>query len=200
VVARIARVLKVAAVDKPTFFRTPAELRRWFAKHHATGRELLVGFHKVDTGKPSVTWPQSVDEALCVGWIDGVRKRVDDESYTIRFSPRKPTSTWSAINIARVAALQAEGRMKEAGLKAFAARREDRSRIYAYEQRAAELPEPYAVTLRRNRAAARFFEAQPPSYRKVSSWWIVSAKQEATRERRLAKLIEECARGRRIYR
>jgi uncharacterized protein YdeI (YjbR/CyaY-like superfamily) len=145
-----------------------------------------------------MTWPESVDEALCFGWIDGVRRSVDEESYTIRFSPRRPTSVWSTVNVKRVEVLKEAGRLTPAGLAAYEKRRENRSGIYAYEQRTAELPEVYARPFRRNRAAWTFFEAQPAGYRKTMMWWIVSAKQEATREKRLAKLIEECAAGRRM--
>lgn len=182
----------------PTFFKTPADFRKWLTKYHATAKELWVGFHKKDSGKPSITWPESVDEALCHGWIDGIRKRVDETSYKIRFTPRRPSSIWSAVNIKRVADLAKEGRMKPAGEKAFAARREYRSGIYAYEQRQPELPEIYAKELRKNKAAAKFFESQPPSYRKVMMWWIVSAKQEETRLKRLARLIETSAQQRRV--
>ena len=187
----------MSAVDtppEPRFFRTPAELRRWFARHHATARELLVGYWKVDSGEPSITWPESVDEALCVGWIDGLRKRVDDERYVIRFSPRQPTSIWSAVNVARVQVLEAAGRMTDAGRAAFALRRENRSGVYSFEQRSVELPPEYDKLLKADRAAWRDFESRPASYRKAVMWWIVSAKQEATRQRRLAQLIECSAR------
>ncbi|MBL0143714.1 MAG: YdeI/OmpD-associated family protein [Betaproteobacteria bacterium] len=183
---------------KATFFRSPEELRKWFAKHHGSATELWVGFHKVGTGTASITWPESVDEALCVGWIDGVRKRIDDESYAIRFSPRRPGSTWSAVNVRRIEALQIEGRMHQSGLKAHGARREEKSGIYSYEQLHGELVEPYAAMLRRNKAAWQFFEAQPPWYRRKASWWVASAKKEQTRLRRLAKLAEESAHGRMI--
>ena len=175
---------------EPTFFPTPADFRRWLAKHHATATELLVGFYKVGSGKASITWPESVDQALCFGWIDGLRKRIDDESYTIRFTPRKPTSTWSAVNIKRVEELIQLGLMTPAGLKAFEARKANRSGIYSYEQRTAELPPEYEKGLKANRAAWTFFQAQPASYRKAAMWWIVSAKQEATRLKRLAQLID----------
>ena len=183
---------------KPVFFPSPADFRRWLAQHHATSIELLVGFHKVDSGKPSLTWPESVDEALCVGWIDGVRKRIDERSYTIRFTPRRTGSIWSAVNIRRVEALTAESRMQPAGLKAFAARKENKSAIYAYEQQQAELVEPYAGLLKKNKAAWTFFQAQPPSYRKRMCWRVISAKQEATRLKRLEKLIAESAQGKRL--
>lgn len=180
---------------EPTFFPTPADFRRWLAKHHATATELLVGFYKVGSGKASITWPESVDQALCFGWIDGLRKRIDDESYTIRFTPRKPTSTWSAVNIKRVEELIQLGLMTPAGLKAFEARKANRSGIYSYEQRTAELPPEYEKGLKANRAACTFFQAQPASYRKAAMWWIVSAKQEATRLKRLAQLIDLSAQG-----
>jgi uncharacterized protein YdeI (YjbR/CyaY-like superfamily) len=184
--------------QKPTFFKTPLDFRRWLSKHHARETELWVGFHKKDSGKPSVTWPESVDEALCYGWIDGVRKRVDETIYKIRFSPRRARSIWSAVNIRRVAELTREGRMQPPGDKAFAARLENKSGIYAYEQRQPELPEEYAKELGKNKAAAKFFESQPPSYRKLAMWWIVSAKLEETRVKRLQKLIAASAESRRI--
>lgn len=181
------------------FFRSPPDLRRWFDRHHASASELWVGFHKKDSGRPSVTWPESVDEALCVGWIDGIRKRLDDSSYTIRFTPRRAGSIWSAVNIRRAEALVAEGRMRPAGAKAFAARKENRSGVYSYEQRRDQLDEPYNTLLKKNEAAWTFFQVQPPSYRKAVWWWVVSGKTEATRLRRLDKLIAASARGRRVY-
>ena len=165
---------------------------------HATERELWIGFYKKNSGKPSITWPESVDEALCVGWIDGIRKSIDEESYMIRFTPRRRGSIWSAVNIKRVEVLTNEKRMRPAGLAAFAARRENKSGIYSYEQRSEQLPEPYASRLRRNQKAWKFFQAQPPSYRKTIAWWVVSAKQEKTRQKRLQKLIAESASGRRL--
>ena len=179
----------------PTFFPAPPEFRRWLEANHHTAAELWVGFHKKGSGRPSITWPESVDEAICFGWIDGVRKRLDDDSYTIRFSPRRPGSVWSSVNIKRAEALAAEGRLRPAGIKAFEARRENRSGIYSYEQRSADLPEPYAAILRRNEPAWEFFQAQPPSRRKAIFWWIVSAKQEKTRLKRMEKLIAFSARG-----
>jgi uncharacterized protein YdeI (YjbR/CyaY-like superfamily) len=182
---------------KIQFFPTPADLRKWFKKNHATAQELWVGFYKVGSGKPSITWPESVDEALCVGWIDGIRKTIDDESYKIRFTPRKKVSTWSAVNIRRVKALTEGKRMQPAGLRAFEARRENRSGTYSYEQRSTEFDEPYLSLMKKNKAAWTFFEAQPPSYRKTLIWYVVSAKQEETRLKRLKILIEASARGRR---
>jgi uncharacterized protein YdeI (YjbR/CyaY-like superfamily) len=183
---------------KPRFFKTPTAFGAWLEKHHAKSRELLVGFHKKGSGKPSMTWPESVDCALCVGWIDGIRKRVDDDSYTIRFTPRRTRSIWSAVNIKRVGELAELGLMRPAGLAAFAVREENRSGIYAYEQRTDAIPEPYAKVIRKNKPAWAFFQAQPPSYRKKVGWWVVCAKQEATRLDRLARVIEACAAGRRL--
>ncbi|MBP7687354.1 MAG: YdeI/OmpD-associated family protein [Thermoflexales bacterium] len=182
----------------PTFFPTPADFRRWLQAHHATEKELLVGFYKTGSGQPSITWPESVDQALCFGWIDGLRKRVDDERYTIRFTPRKPTSTWSAVNIKRVEELTQLGLMTPAGLKAFEARQANKSGIYSYEQRTAELPPAYDKVLKANRAAWTFFQAQPASYRKAAMWWIVSAKQETTRLKRLEQLIDLSAHAQQI--
>lgn len=184
---------------KPKFFATPAEFREWLEEHHAEADELLVGFHKVGSGQPSMTWPESVDEALCFGWIDGVRKRLDDERYTIRFSPRKPRSNWSAVNVKRVAALTAEGRMRPAGIRAFEARAPERTGIYSYEQRhSAKLTPAQLRQLKANPAAWEYFQAQPRSYRTAATWWVVSAKKEETREKRLAQLIADSALGRSV--
>jgi uncharacterized protein YdeI (YjbR/CyaY-like superfamily) len=183
---------------KPTFFKTPAEFRKWLAKNHDSKSELLVGFYKKDSGKPSITWPESVDQALCFGWIDGVRRRIDDLSYSIRFSPRRQRSIWSTVNIKRAGELIDLGLMQPPGLKAFEERQEYRSGIYAYEQRTVELPQEYRKRLKKNKAAFQFFEAQPPSYRKAIYWYVVGAKKEETRLKRLNSLIEHSARGRRI--
>jgi uncharacterized protein YdeI (YjbR/CyaY-like superfamily) len=183
---------------KPTFFPTASAFREWLAKHHTTERELLVGLFKKGSGEPSITWPESVDEALCFGWIDGVRKRIDDRSYTIRFTPRRPGSTWSKVNISRARELIEQGRMQPAGQAAFEARKENRSAVYSYEQRRPQLEPPYDRLLRRDDAAWEFFQSQPPSYRKTVSWWIVSAKREDTRLRRLEKLRACSAKGQRI--
>jgi len=183
---------------KPMFFAKPSAFRAWLQKHHLTTTELLVGFYKRGTGKPSMTWPESVDQALCCGWIDGVRKRVDDESYTIRFTPRRPGSTWSAVNIKRVAELEKQGLMQPAGLKAFARRSEEKSRTYAYEQRhSATLEEDHLQKLKANKKAWAFFQAQAPWYQRTAIYRVVSAKKEETRLERLNKLIEESANGRR---
>ena len=183
---------------KLSFFRTPGDFRKWLEKRHGSSRKLWVGYYKTSSGRASMTWPESVDEALCFGWIDGLRKRVDASSYTIRFSPRRSASIWSAVNIKRARELTAQGRMRPAGLQAFAKRKENRSGIYSYEQRSATLVEPYAARLKKNRAAWKFFRAQPPYYQKTMNWWVVSAKREATRLKRLKRLEEDSARGRRV--
>lgn len=186
-----------AAID-PIFFATPSDWRAWLAVHHETEAELWVGFYKKDSGKPSITWPESVDEALCFGWIDGLRKSIDDESYMIRFTPRKPTSTWSAVNIKRVAELTEQGRMQPAGLAAFALRTGEKSGIYAYEQESATLDEAEEQRFRANPAAWEYFQTQPPSYRKTAIRWVVSAKKAETRQSRLARLIEDSEFGRTV--
>src|SRR5437870_2262478 len=183
---------------KPRFFKSPSDFRQWLAPNYAKAKDLWVGFYKKSSGKRSITWPESVDEALCFGWIDGIRKRIDDESYVIRFTPRKPTSVWSAVNMRNVERLIKENRMQPSGMKAYEARKEYRSGIYSYEQRSPELVEPYAGAFKRNRAAWKFFQAQPPSYRKMMNWFIVSAKLEETRLKRLDKLIEASANGQRL--
>lgn len=182
---------------KVTYFKTPLELRKWFKANHATAPELWVGYYRKGSGTPSLTWPESVDEALSVGWIDGIRKGIDDTRYMIRFTPRRKGSVWSAVNIKRAGELIAERRMRAEGLKAFKARKENRSGIYSYEQRPVSLVDPYEKQLRQNKAAWTFFQAQPPWYRKQISWWVLSAKKEETRLKRLSKLIEDAAAGRR---
>ncbi|HXH93214.1 MAG TPA: YdeI/OmpD-associated family protein [Thermoanaerobaculia bacterium] len=182
----------------PTFFATPTAFRKWLEKHHAEESELLVGFYKRDSGKPSITWPESVDQALCFGWIDGVRRRIDDVSYSIRFTPRKAISNWSAINIARVAELTTLGLMAPAGLRAFEKRREDKSAIYSYEDKVRTLPPADEKQFRANRKAWAFFTGQAPSYQRVAIYWVTSAKREETRVRRMATLIEDSANARRL--
>ena len=182
----------------PKFFRTQSDFRKWLEKNHASVSELWVGFYKKDSGKPSITWSESVGEALCFGWIDGIRKRVDEISYKIRFTPRRRGSTWSSINIKRARELTDQKRMRPAGLKAFAARVGYKSGIYSYEQRPAELPLAYAKILKKNKVAWDFFQGQPPSYRKMISWYIVSAKKDETRTQRLARLIAASAKRKRL--
>jgi uncharacterized protein YdeI (YjbR/CyaY-like superfamily) len=184
---------------KPRFFPTLADWRAWLEQNHATEQELWVGFHKRDSGRPSITWPESVDGALCFGWIDGVRKSIDATSYKIRFTPRKPRSIWSAININRVAELKRMGAMHAAGLSAFEKRQDERSAIYAYEQRkTAKLPPQYEKQFRANKAAWKFFTSQPPWYQRTATYRVVSAKKEETRVKRLATLIKDSANQRSI--
>ncbi|MDQ6712538.1 MAG: YdeI/OmpD-associated family protein [Candidatus Dormibacteraeota bacterium] len=184
---------------QPTFFATAAELRQWLEENHATASELLVGFYKRGSGKPSITWQELVDEELCFGWIDGVRKGIDEVRYSNRITPRKPRSTWSAINIARAKELIKQGRMRPAGLKAFERRTDERSAIYSYEQRKAASLEPEAErAFRANNKAWAFFESQPPSYRKTAIYWVISAKREETRQKRLATLIRDSQNGRTV--
>ena len=184
---------------EPVYFASPEEFRAWLEAHHETEKELLIGYHKKGTGKPSMTWPESVDEALCFGWIDGVRRSVDDERYCIRFTPRKARSTWSAVNIKRMGELTELGRVRPAGLRAFEARAAVKSGIYAYENRdAAQLDSAAEAQFRANAAAWGFFQAQPPGYRRTAIWWVISAKQDATRQKRLATLIDDSANGRRL--
>lgn len=183
----------------PRFFRTPAAFSRWLERNHDKETELWVGFHKKDSGKPSITWPESVDEALCWGWIDGVRKSLDETSYVIRFTPRKATSTWSEVNTRRAKELIAGGRMKPAGLRAFEARRPETSGVYSFEQRKNPALYPsLEKRFRANRAAWTFFQAQPPGYRRVVTWWVISAKRDETRAARLEKLIAASAAGQRL--
>lgn len=183
---------------KPVFFKTPAEFRAWLKKHHKTETELLVGYYKKAFGKPTMTWQESVDEALCFGWIDGIRRSHGEEAYTIRFTPRRKGSNWSAINIDRVKALTKEGRMQPAGLDAFARRTEAKSRVYTYEQKDIPKFEPKLEKLfKANQDAWAFFQTLPPYYRKGETRWVNSAKQEETKRRRLQKVIEACANRRR---
>jgi len=186
---------------KPTFFPTPADFRAWLEANHDKFGELLVGFYKKDSGKPSITWPESVQVALCFGWIDGVRKSLDETSYTIRFTPRKPTSTWSAINIKFVQELTKKGLMDPAGLKAFAARNAKKSGIYSYEQRKnAQFTRKQAKQFRANKTAYEFFRSQAPWYQRVCTYWVITAKREETRCKRLSELIVHSQNRRRIPR
>jgi uncharacterized protein YdeI (YjbR/CyaY-like superfamily) len=177
---------------KPLFFPSPSAWRAWLEKHHAEIDELWVGLYKRESGRPSITWPEAVDGALCFGWIDGIRKSIDDISYKIRFTPRKPRSIWSAINVKRATQLSKAGLMHPTGLAAFQKGDGKRSEIYSYEQRKnAELPAAYAKEFRTRPNAWKFFQAQAPWYRRTSSWWVISAKKEETKLKRLAALIED---------
>ncbi len=177
----------------PKFFKSAKTFRAWLETNAATSTELIVGYYKVNSGLPSMTWPESVDEALCFGWIDGVRRSIGADAYSIRFTPRKPTSIWSKINIAKVEQLRAQGRMTPAGKKAYALRKAEKSVVYAYEQTATpELSAAELRVLKGNKAAYCFFEASPPGYKKGMLHWITTAKRPETRASRIAKLIAAC--------
>jgi uncharacterized protein YdeI (YjbR/CyaY-like superfamily) len=184
--------------NQPIFFDSPAAFGAWLEEHHATETEVLVGFWKVATGRPSLTWSESVDEALCFGWIDGVRRRVDDESFSIRFTPRQARSKWSLVNVRKVAELTAQGRMRPAGIAAFEARREEDTGVYSFERDHAVLDEAGEARFRATPQAWEWFQAQAPSYRRAALHWVTSAKRPETRERRLTQLIEDSAAGVRI--
>lgn len=184
---------------KPVFFATPAAWRRWLAANHKSKPEILVGFHKRVTGRPCITWPESVDEALCYGWIDGIRKSGDDDTYTIRFTPRRPNSLWSAVNLRKVAQLTKQKRMRAAGLKVYDERNTKRA-LHGYDYSRTGTYTPAQLrALKANPAAWEFLQAQAPSYQRLAAWWVTSAKQEATRTRRLAKLALACAAKKRLY-
>ena len=177
-------------VVTPLYFASPGEWRKWLARYHKTATERWVGFHKRGTGRPTLTWPESVDAALCYGWIDGIRKRVDHERYVIRFTPRRKGSIWSKVNIARVAEMTRTKRMRAAGLRAFERRTEAKSGIYAYEQReTVALREVDVAVFKKSPKAWEFFSSRPPGYRRIASFFVVNAKQETTRQKRLAALI-----------
>ena len=180
------------------FFPKQTDLRKWFEKNHLTEKELLVGFYKKDSGKASITWPQSVDEALCFGWIDGIRRSIDDISYSIRFTPRNPKSIWSAINIKKVENLSKLGLMKPAGIAAFEKLDLNKSKIYSFEQRSIKFDKKFEITFKSNKKAWVFFSKQVPSYRKPAIHWVMSAKQEETRLRRLNNLINDSEKQQKI--
>jgi uncharacterized protein YdeI (YjbR/CyaY-like superfamily) len=182
----------------PVFFPTQTNFRKWLSKNHDSLDELWVGYYKKDTGIPSITWPQSVDEALCFGWIDGIRKSVDEKRYMIRFTPRRPKSIWSAININRVKELKKLDLMMPSGLAAFEKKEEGRSEIYSFERKAVKLDKTYETIFKKNRKAWAFFISTPPSYQKPAMWRVMSAKQEETRLKRLSALIKDSAEGLKI--
>lgn len=184
----------------PRFFKSAAQFRQWLTSHHDSETELVVGFYRVDSGLPHMTWTEAVREALCFGWIDGLVKSLDETRYTRRFTPRKLRSVWSAINVRHVGELLAEGRMHRAGIKVFEARAHDQSIGYSLKSRSAEMPEPFAGVLKANRTASKYWTAQPASYRQAAVFWVVSAKQDATRQRRIQALVEYSAKGERIPR
>jgi uncharacterized protein YdeI (YjbR/CyaY-like superfamily) len=186
-------------VSRPRFFATPEAFRAWLEEYHEREAECLVGFYKKASGRASITWPESVDEALSFGWIDGKRKTIDDVSYTIRFTPRKASSNWSAINVKRMAVLIAQGRVRPMGLAAFEKRAPEKTGIYAYENRKSAKLDPEAEReFRRNKKAWAYFQAEAPSYRHQAIWWVITAKRAETRRSRLATLIADSARERRI--
>ena len=186
-------------MSTPTFFVNAQAFRDWLTANASSKAALLVGFRKVGSGLPSMSWPESVDEALCFGWIDGVRKRIDDASYCIRFTPRKTTSIWSAVNIRKLEALRAQGRMTPAGEQAFGHRKEHKSVVYAYEQKVtAEFSAQEHRAFKQEKAAWKFFEATPPSYKKVMLHWVTTAKKPETRASRMAMLVSACAAGKRL--
>jgi uncharacterized protein YdeI (YjbR/CyaY-like superfamily) len=186
------------AGSAPRFFTSAAQFRQWLQVHHDTATELVVGFHRVGAGKPTLTWTDAVREALCFGWIDGVVRRLDDTRYSRRFTPRSARSIWSAVNIRHAEALIAAGLMQRAGQAAFDARSADRSGVYSFEQRPVELPEPLVLPLREHASAWNYWTSQPKSYRQAAGWWVVSAKQQTTREKRLRALVDFCAKAQRI--
>ena len=183
----------------PEFFKTKNALRKWFEKNHNKLTEQWIGFYKTGTGKQSITWSESVDEALCFGWIDGIRKSINDESYMIRFTPRKPKSSWSAVNIKKIEELTKLGLMRPEGIVAYSKKKDDNSKIYAYEQNKLSLDKKYECIIKSNKKAWKYFDEQlAPSYKKVSIKWVMSAKQEATRLNRLKILIDSSAKGEKI--
>lgn len=185
---------------EPIYFRSPAEFRAWLEKNHNTATELLVGFYKKDSGEKGITWPEAVDQALCFGWIDSVRQRVDDRRYSNRFTPRKRTSIWSDVNIKRVAELTEQGQMQPAGLKAFEARNQAKAGSYSNENKdeARKLSDDYEQQFRANKKAWDYYQLQSPSYQRAANWWVMSAKQESTRIKRLATLIADSEKGQRL--
>lgn len=183
----------------PQFFTESGEFRQWLEQHHNSEQELWVGYYKKGAGKPTITWPESVDEALCYGWIDGLRKSLGAESYMIRFTPRKPRSIWSVVNMNRVEELKSQGRMKPEGLRAYELRSAERSAVYSFEQKEpAKLSDAFEERIRANQQAWNYFQAQAPWYKKAAIHWVMSAKKEETRVKRLAVLIEDSEQGRTI--
>jgi uncharacterized protein YdeI (YjbR/CyaY-like superfamily) len=184
-----------AGLSEPIFFESPEGFYAWLEENHETADEVYVGFYKQHTGRRAMSWSESVDQALCFGWIDGRANRIDDDRYMQRFTPRRPGSNWSKVNVEKIAKLKEAGLMRPAGLAAFERRAEEKTGVYSFEREDAELPPEYQERLRANRAAAEYFGQKPPWYRRTATHWIVSAKREETRLRRLAQLIEDSAAG-----
>ena len=185
---------------KPVYFKTSSDFRKWLSQNHGKEKELLVGFYKVSSNKPSITWSESVDQAICFGWIDGVRKSIDEERYCIRFTPRKPTSIWSAINIKKVEELTTKGLMHPSGVEAFKKRKEINSRIYSYEKEPEMLRKDFEKIFKANKKALQFFQNMPPSYKRTAIHWVMSAKKEEIKHKRLEELIKDSEEGRKIKR
>ncbi len=183
---------------KIVHFSSQEEFRKWLVKNHAAAGELFVGFHKKSSGKKGATYSEALDEALCFGWIDGVRRSIDADNYMIRFTPRKPKSIWSLVNVRHVERLQKAGKMAEPGLKAFALREKHRTGIYSFEQKRPGLSAKFKKLFRANRPAWEFFCRQAPWYQRTAGHWVVRAKQEETRLRRFAKLVEVSVNGQRL--
>ena len=183
---------------KPQFFRTQEDFRQWLEENHDKETEIIVGFYKVGLGKNYMNWSEAVDQAICFGWIDGIRRKVDEESYSNRFTPRRAGSNWSAVNIEKVRVLTGKGLMKPSGIAAFEKRKEERSVVYAYENEAKEFSAEFEKQFKSNKKAWEFFESQANWYKKQKIYWVMSAKQEATRTRRLEKLIDESENGKRV--
>ena len=181
------------AKPKPTFFKSPAAFRAWLRTNHKKVDELIVGYYKRHTGEPSMTWPESVAEALCYGWIDGIRRRLDDDRYTIRFTPRRKASGWSAVNVRMIATLEAAGKMRQVGRAAFEARPDPKSKGYTYRTKDGRFDDKRLRAFKKNKPAWAFFEAQPPGYRGTAVHWVMAAKKEVTKDRRLAKLVQASA-------
>jgi uncharacterized protein YdeI (YjbR/CyaY-like superfamily) len=184
--------------NKPFYFKTSSDFRKWLLKNHKDKSELLVGFYKVSSNRPSMTWSESVDQAICFGWIDGVRKSIDHESYCIRFTPRKPTSIWSAINIKKVEELSANGLMHASGIEIFEKRKEEKSRVYSYEKEAVSLQKEFEKKFKANKAAWKYFQQMPKSYTRPAIHWVMTAKREETKLKRLEELINDSSQGRKI--
>lgn len=183
---------------KAKFFSTQQKFRKWLKSNHENKEKLWVGYYKVATGLPSMTWSESVDQALCYGWIDGLRKSIDEKSYMIRFTPRRPNSTWSATNIKKVDELTEKGLMRPAGIKAAKNRSSKKSKLYSFEQKNVKLGKNYEKKIRDNDKAWQFFSSLTPSAKKMSTWWVMSAKKEETRFRRLEILIKHSAKGEKL--
>ena len=194
----MSRARAGTSAELPLFFVTPERFRAWLEKHHETGAELWVGFHKRGTGKPSLTWPQSVDEALCFGWIDGVRHSLDADRYTNRFTPRRKGSHWSNVNVTKAEALIAARKMRPAGRAAFDSRAARKTGRASYENRPHAFPPEHEQAFKAHKAAWAFFSAQPPGYRRTAIWYVVSAVRAETQAKRLQQLVEVSAKGRRI--